>query len=426
MGLREPVKRRSTLAARDADEPGREAPEPAGEPWRGGKDPEILDLRPQSPNLDLAHVRSRTDRARLRNAAWAFATRRVPAGVADGISLPVGKPETGDLVLARVDAIGHHRALQLINGRRRTLFPGDEIVVAYGHRYASSQFKSFVPESLGPCHLVAGGGIASRAVSWHAKIARGPTEITPLGLLVDNEGRRVNLRDFALEPVINPVPYAPTTLAVIGTSMDAGKTQTAAFLVRGLIAAGLRVGYAKITGTGAGGDTWLLRDAGADPVLDFVDAGLPSTFLCEPADVERVFTTLLGHLARDGVDAAVLEIADGVFQPETAALLKSAPFAQFTGGIVLAAQDSMGASAGFQWLRDQPVPVLALSGVLSAAPLQHADGLIYATLAVVLLQHAINLYNDAADWRLGAKSRPPYGPAPYRPWPIGGFVVLQA
>lgn len=29
-------------------------------------------------------------------------------------------------------------------------------------------------------------------------------------------------------------------------------------------------------------------------------------------------------------------------------------------------------------------------------------GLLLATLAVVLLQHAINLFNDAADWRLGA------------------------
>ena len=30
------------------------------------------------------------------------------------------------------------------------------------------------------------------------------------------------------------------------------------------------------------------------------------------------------------------------------------------------------------------------------------QGLVLATLAVVLLQHAINLFNDAADWRLGA------------------------
>jgi 1,4-dihydroxy-2-naphthoate octaprenyltransferase len=42
------------------------------------------------------------------------------------------------------------------------------------------------------------------------------------------------------------------------------------------------------------------------------------------------------------------------------------------------------------------VPLLAQAGVANGT------GLALATLAVVLLQHAINLFNDAADWRLGA------------------------
>jgi 1,4-dihydroxy-2-naphthoate octaprenyltransferase len=42
------------------------------------------------------------------------------------------------------------------------------------------------------------------------------------------------------------------------------------------------------------------------------------------------------------------------------------------------------------------VPLLAQDAV------PHPFGLVLATLAVVLLQHAINLFNDAADWRLGA------------------------
>ena len=83
------------------------------------------------------------------------------------------------------------------------------------------------------------------------------------------------------------------------------------------------MGFAKITGTGSGGDTWLLKDAGAHPVLDFTDAGLASTYL-EPAwEIQRVFTTLVGHLTLATVDAIVLEIADGVLQAESAALLKS-------------------------------------------------------------------------------------------------------
>ncbi len=308
--------------------------------------------------------------ARLDQASWAFTTRRVPHEQARTLVRSGNAPEAGDLVLARVDVIGHHAGLQLVHGRRRQMFPGDEIVVAYGNRYACNQFEAVIPDTLGPCHLVAGGGIASRATCWHDRIVRGPTHITPIGLLGDANGQVLNLRDFALAPRSELPAEAPPVFAVLGTAMDAGKTQTAAYLVRGLRAAGMKPGYAKVTGTGAGGDTWLLRDAGAEPVVDFTDAGLPTTYLCDPATIERTLSTLVGHLAVKGSDAIVIEIADGVFQRETAALLRSSAFAASVDGIVVAARDAMGASAANHMLRDNPVPIVALSGLLSAAPLQ--------------------------------------------------------
>lgn len=50
------------------------------------------------------------------------------------------------------------------------------------------------------------------------------------------------------------------------------------------------------------------------------------------------------------------------------------------------------------------VSVLPGLGVplVAQAPVENTGGLWLATFAVVLLQHAINLFNDAADWRLGA------------------------
>jgi hypothetical protein len=310
--------------------------------------------------------------ARLERAAWAFTTRRLREReftiLRDGAT-----PLAGDLLLARVDAIGHHSAIQLPSGRRRFLFVGDEIVVAYGNRYAPNQFEAIVPKTLGPCHLVAGGGVAGKALSWHARIARGPTQITPVGLLSGPGGGVANLRDYAL-PSLDRVPAPqPITVAVAGTAMDSGKTQTAAHLVRGLRLAGLKVGFAKITGTGSGGDTWLLRDAGARPVLDFTDAGHASTYLVPPEEIERVFVTLVAHLARAGVDAAVLEIADGVLQVETAALLASPAFREIVGGLLFAASDAMGAVAGESWLRGRGLPIVALGGVLTASPLQRDE-----------------------------------------------------
>jgi len=330
-------------------------------------------MRPAQADSRGTITQARRDRMRLRQASWAFTTRRIPQGAATTILRRNGRPEAGDVVLARVDALGHHGDLQLVNGRRRHLFVGGEIVVAYGNRYASSQFESLVPETLGPCHLVAGGGLASRVISWHASISKGPTQITPIGLLGNAKGERVNLRDFALAPVEPSKEYHPTAIAVVGTSMDSGKTQTAVYLVRGLIAAGLRVGYAKVTGTGASGDYWWLKDAGADPVLDFTDVGLVSTYRASSEEVDATLVSLVQHVASHGVDAIVLEIADGVLQRETAALLEGTTFSRVVGGIVMAAQDSMGAVAGVNWLRKRSHPLLALSGLLTAAPLQIAE-----------------------------------------------------
>jgi hypothetical protein len=277
--------------------------------------------------------------------------------------------------------------LQLPDGRRKHLFVGDEIVVAYGNRYAPSQFEAVVPKTLAPCHLVASGGVAAHARSWHSRAAKGPTQITPIGLLADASGEPTNLRDFAMHPVARLVKNRPPTIAVVGTAMDSGKTQTAAYLVKGLTLAGLHVGYGKVTGTGAGGDTWLLKDAGAAPVLDFTDAGLVSTYLVPADEIERVLTTLVAHMVAARVDAIVLELADGVLQPETATLLVSETFRELVGGVLFTASDAMGAVAGHAWLKSRGLPILALSGVLSASPLQCDESTRETGLAVHSRQH---------------------------------------
>lgn len=308
----------------------------------------------------------------LRHSHWSFVTRRVDRKCAKCLLTGNRQPRVGDLVLARVEQLGHHGNLQLIDGRRRRLFPGDLVILAYANRYACEQFEAEVPHSLAPCHLVAGGGIAARALSWHDRIVRGPTAIRPLGLLGDSQGRRLNVADFALGSV-TPPREAPPVFAVVGTAMDAGKTETAAHLVRGLRAAGHCPGYIKVTGTGAGGDGWLLHDAGAHSVLDFTDAGLPSTWRVPVARLESVMEMLIHHSVDAGADTIIMEVADGVYQQETRPLLSSAGFARHVSGIVLAARDAMGASAGLTVLASQERPVLALSGLLSASPLQRRE-----------------------------------------------------
>lgn len=134
-------------------------------------------------------------------------------------------------------------------------------------------------------------------------------------------------------------------------------------------AAGFRVGAAKTTGTGAGGDVWLLSDAGAVPVYDFTCAGLPSTYGVGIGEVRRVFTELTDRLAADGCEVVVVEVADGVYQDETGALLGEPVFRERVDAVLFAAYDALGATAGATWLETRGLTPLALTGVLSSSPL---------------------------------------------------------
>lgn len=318
--------------------------------------------------MDFIHV----DAERIQSAPRAFVTRRVHPGAMLGLETSAA-PRPGDLVLARVERLGHHGKLHLPTGQRRNLFEGDEIVVAYAARYAPRQFEAVVPTRLEPCHLVAGGGIAARAISWHARIRRGPTTIVPLGLVADAAGRPINLADWALPVGPDPGAERPTVIAVLGSSMDAGKSTVAAHVVRGLLRLGLRPGYAKLTGTGAGGDVWLASDAGASPALDFTDAGFASTYRVSPHEIEGIARTLMAGLAGARVDVAVLEVADGLLQPETAAIVRSEWFAGLVDGLLFATADAMAAQAGVEQLRGLNLPIIAAGGRLTSSPLEQRE-----------------------------------------------------
>ncbi len=315
--------------------------------------------------IELVHKKKNVDR--IQDAKWAYTTRRIDRNQPFGLIENAAAPTLGDVVVARVAKIGQHKRIELTNGRKARLYPGDHVVVAYGNRYAPDQFEAVIPVTLGRCDLVAAGGVASKLTFKHGSM-KAPTTIVPLGLLADENGTVVNLADHTLTPKV-PENARPPVIAVIGSSMNAGKTTTAANLIRGFSGSGLSVNAGKVTGTGAGGDTWSLKDAGARLVLDFVDAGHPSTYLITPAAVKQTLTTLLAHLHQPGTDIIVIEIADGLHQSETAGLASSDLFSHLVDGVLYAAGDALGAVYGARLLHQWGVHVLAISGVVTRSPL---------------------------------------------------------
>ncbi|MCD6273190.1 MAG: DUF1611 domain-containing protein [Deltaproteobacteria bacterium] len=303
----------------------------------------------------------------MRKAKAAYSTARVPKTAMKTLLPNARKPNPGDLVLAEIIHLHKHKRIELCNGRRAHLSPGDIVILCYGNRYAPDQFEAYVPEDLSPCHMVAAGGVAARVKNKHSEVGQ-PTEIKPLGLIGNEAGKPFNLKDWALPK--QPLPQGlPPIFAVTGTTMNSGKTTTAACLIQGLSRSGMRVDAAKVTGTGAGGDVWHMHDMGAAEAVDFTSAGFASTFGLFLDDLEYIFDLLIGHLCSKEVDAIVLEIADGIYQRETAALLSSPLFVSRVEAILFAAKDAMGAKAGIDWLQSKNLHVSGVSGAMTASPM---------------------------------------------------------
>jgi hypothetical protein len=302
----------------------------------------------------------------MTNMRVSYALRRVPrARIATLLPCPVS-PQAGDIALAKLEKIGKNATLELANGRRCTLHEEDILAVVFGNRYATLQFEGYARANGDSCDLLSMGGLCGLVESKHAKAAE-PSKLRLLGALGDLHGSPLNLRDFALAPF--PQPNRPHVVVVCGTSMDAGKTHTVMSLIMGLRKQGLAVAGIKLTGTATGKDTWNMLDAGACIALDFVDGGFPSTYLSSLDGLLHLYDLLISRAAEHGASWAVVEIADGLLQRETAALLEDPSFAATADAWIFAAGDPLAAAGGVSVLHGWGIEPLAISGVVSMGSL---------------------------------------------------------
>jgi hypothetical protein len=189
-----------------------------------------------------------------------------------------------------------------------------------------------------------------------------------VGYLARPDGSRINMKAGRIQTVLAADPTVKVVLAV-GTGMNAGKTTTAAKLVKALLRRGVRVAANKLTGSVCHRDLFELRSTSAQDVRDFSDYGFPSTYLCAAEELVELFHTMVADSIRVKPDIVVMEVADGVLQRETKMILADPRIRQHIGGILLAAPCSSSALFGVDRIRNMGHDVIGVSGIISNSPL---------------------------------------------------------
>ncbi len=227
--------------------------------------------------------------------------------------LPVSDWRFGDFVLAEVRNVPRGRGVEVECGRLIQPLEGHLLVCALGSRFATLELTGSWRDVSddGRMELLTGGGAVGRLRSRSTLVAP-PIRLRYRGHLFDGDIRRA-MADFAVRPT-DPAPFRTPVILLTGTSMSAGKTTAARVVVSRLKRRGLTVLGAKLTGAGRYRDILGMGDAGADHIVDFVDAGLPSTH-CSEERYRAAIGGLLAHMARLAVDVAVVEIGASPLEP---------------------------------------------------------------------------------------------------------------
>lgn len=148
-------------------------------------------------------------------------------------------PKAGDVAIFKVKEIGKHTRIQSTNGNNKYILPGDLIMAAFGNRYATEQMEGFIPNTYhNTYHVLGQGGAIGILKNIHAKFELvGPTSLSLVGYVVNENGGVINTKYLKSESPIQkyiPLNTNPKVILSLGTSMDSGKTTSAAFIARGL------------------------------------------------------------------------------------------------------------------------------------------------------------------------------------------------
>jgi hypothetical protein len=226
--------------------------------------------------------------------------------------LPRNEWDNADYVGAVVNRPANLLFIELPTGRAMKPLSGDLLIGAFGSRHATLELTGSWTEigEDGKMSVISAAGLMGAETSRSAFITS-PISVTYAGHVIRN-GRKVTMNDFVVKTP--HVPYEIPTVAVVGTSMSAGKTYSARLVVQALKQSGLKVAAAKLSGAGRYRDVVSMKDVGADDIFDFVDVGLPSSICPRELFRERI-DILMSRMAATKPDVAVVEIGASPLEP---------------------------------------------------------------------------------------------------------------
>lgn len=297
---------------------------------------------------------------------WSWACRSLPMGDAYRVIADPFAPRVGDVAVVAVAGLGHHTRINTADHGKLPLYVGDRMLGVFGNRYATDAYEAEV-DGLDHLHQLTDAGMIGTVRTRHTD-TKSPTKLRFVGYLTDAVGERVNLKDRGHAPA-TPTAQRGRLLAVVGTSMNSGKTTSAAKLINGLATAGHRVSACKVTGSVCQNDRNQLFAAGACAVRDFSDYGFPSTYLAGEGELIDLFHRMMADVGCDRPDFVVMEIADGLLQQETDMLLRHPAVRERLSGVVLAAPCVSSALFGVHHLQQLQLPVVTVTGRITNSPL---------------------------------------------------------
>lgn len=295
-------------------------------------------------------------------------------------------PEPGDLVYGNISYIGQHDSLENKQGRIHAINNGTRAIFVFGNRYAPDCYEGLIPEQFTKhADLLARSAIVG-VVKNKSSMVADPTRVTLLGYVCDANNRVVNTRNFSrIKPkAVIKTPKRAKLILCVGTSMNSGKSTTAAACCWSLSTMGHTVRGSKVTGTASLKDILLMEDNGASPVADFTYLGHPSTYMLDLPELLHIFNSLDLKYANSPRNFWVVEIADGILERETEMLLEAEDVRSRIHRLIFSAHDAFGAIGGLDILRNRfGLTPDAISGVCSSSPLGIRELQTYTDLPIV-------------------------------------------